>query len=102
VKYWRNHEDGEGGAKRVAVSSREKHTKLDGLEPNSSYFIEVRGYNSAGYGPPSKHLKIQTKKPRMLCFEAVEHWSYIDMHGTQHSHSLMLFFFYQLQIDLKK
>ncbi|KAM4573818.1 contactin-1a isoform 1-T3 [Odontesthes bonariensis] len=63
VKYWRDHEDGEGAAKRVAVSSREKHTKLDGLEPNSGYLIEIRGYNSAGYGPPSKHLKIQTKKP---------------------------------------
>ncbi|XP_041852368.1 contactin-1a [Melanotaenia boesemani] len=63
VKYWRNHEDGEGRARRVAVSSRENHTKLDGLEPFSNYLIEIRGCNSAGCGPPSKHFKIQTKKP---------------------------------------
>ncbi|CAG5957770.1 unnamed protein product [Menidia menidia] len=63
VKFWRNHEDGEGGAKTISVSSRDNHTRLDGLEPSSNYIIEVRGYNSAGYGPPSKQLKIQTKKP---------------------------------------
>ncbi|XP_069551350.1 contactin-1a isoform X1 [Brachyistius frenatus] len=63
VKYWRNHEDSEGGAQRVVVSGRENHTKLEGLKPDSRYLIEVRGYNSAGYGPPSKHLQIHTKKP---------------------------------------
>lgn len=63
VKYWRNHEDSEGGAQRVVVSSRENHTKLEGLKPDSPYFIEIRGYNSAGYGPASKHYQIHTKKP---------------------------------------
>ncbi|XP_008304413.1 contactin-1a-like isoform X2 [Stegastes partitus] len=63
VKYWRNHEDSEGGAQRVVVSGTENHTKLEGLKPDSHYFIEVRGYNTAGYGPASKHLQIHTKKP---------------------------------------
>ncbi|XP_023123676.2 contactin-1a isoform X2 [Amphiprion ocellaris] len=63
VKYWRNHEDSEGGAQRVMVSSRENHTKLEGLKPDSPYFIEIRGYNSAGFGMASKHYQIHTKKP---------------------------------------
>ncbi|XP_026167526.1 contactin-1a-like [Mastacembelus armatus] len=62
VKYWRNQEDSEGGAQRVVVPSRENHTKLEGMKPDSHYLIEVRGYNSAGYGPPSDHLQIHTKK----------------------------------------
>ncbi|XP_074533175.1 contactin-1a [Halichoeres trimaculatus] len=63
VKYWRNQKDSEGEAQRVAVSGRDNHTRFDGMKPNSYYFIEVRGYNSAGYGPPSRRLQILTKKP---------------------------------------
>ncbi|CAJ1056293.1 contactin-1a-like isoform X3 [Xyrichtys novacula] len=63
VKYWRNQEESEGGAQRVVVSSMDNHTRLDGMKADSSYLIEVRGYNSAGYGPPSERLQIQTKKP---------------------------------------
>ncbi|XP_013875193.1 contactin-1a [Austrofundulus limnaeus] len=63
IKFWRDHEDGEGGAQRVGVLATENQTKLDGLRPNSEYLIEVRGYNSAGYGPPSKRIRIHTKKP---------------------------------------
>lgn len=62
VKYWRNQEDSEGGAQRVVVPGRENHTRLEGMKPNSHYIIEIRGYNSAGYGPPSDHLHIHTKK----------------------------------------
>ncbi|XP_070686327.1 contactin-1a-like isoform X2 [Pempheris klunzingeri] len=62
VKYWRNQEDSEGGAQRVVVSSRENHTRLEGLRPDSHYLIEIRTYNSAGYGPASEHLQIHTKK----------------------------------------
>lgn len=65
VRYWRNQGDGEGGAQRVVVPGQENHTRLEGLKPDSHYLIEVRGYNSAGYGPPSEHLRIHTKKPRM-------------------------------------
>ncbi|XP_056243043.1 contactin-1a-like [Seriola aureovittata] len=63
VKYWRNQEDSEGGAQRVVVPGKENHTRLEGMRPDSHYLIEVRGYNSAGYGPPSEHLRIHTKKP---------------------------------------
>ncbi|XP_032444415.1 contactin-1a isoform X4 [Xiphophorus hellerii] len=63
VKYWRPNEDSEGGALWVGVSGKENHTRLEGLKPSSDYMIEIRGYNSAGYGPPSNHIKIHTKKP---------------------------------------
>ncbi|GLD72338.1 contactin-1a-like protein [Lates japonicus] len=63
VKYWRNQEDSEGGAQRVVVPGKENHTRLEGMKPDSSYLIEIRGYNSAGYGPPSEHLQVHTKKP---------------------------------------
>nr|XP_046250575.1 contactin-1a-like [Scatophagus argus]XP_046250576.1 contactin-1a-like [Scatophagus argus]XP_046250577.1 contactin-1a-like [Scatophagus argus] len=62
VKYWRSHEDSEGGAQRVVVPSRENHTRLEGMKANSQYLVEIRGYNSAGYGPPSEHLQIYTKR----------------------------------------
>ncbi|XP_062246520.1 contactin-1a-like [Platichthys flesus] len=62
VKYWRKLEDGEGGAQRVVVPSKENHTKLEGMKPSSVYLIEVRGYNSAGFGPPSEHIQIHTKR----------------------------------------
>ncbi|KAF3688613.1 Contactin-1a F3/F11/contactin Neural cell recognition molecule F11 Precursor [Channa argus] len=61
VKYWRNQEDSEGGAQKVVVPSRENHTRLDGMKPNSHYLVEVQAYNSAGFGPPSR-IHIHTKK----------------------------------------
>nr|XP_061826411.1 contactin-1a-like isoform X1 [Nerophis lumbriciformis]XP_061826412.1 contactin-1a-like isoform X1 [Nerophis lumbriciformis] len=63
VKYWRKQEDSEGGAHRVVVSGKENQTRLDGMKPDTTYLIEVRGYNSAGYGPASERLQIHTKKP---------------------------------------
>lgn len=48
----------------MSVPSRGNHTRLDDMWPNSNYLVEVRGYNSAGYGPPSERLLIRTKKPR--------------------------------------
>ncbi|XP_056138665.1 contactin-1a-like isoform X2 [Lampris incognitus] len=62
VKYWRKREDSEAGAQRAVVSSKENHTKLEGMKPSSFYLIEVRAYNAAGYGPSSQHLEIYTKK----------------------------------------
>uniref|UniRef100_A0A665X6Y1 Contactin-1a-like n=1 Tax=Echeneis naucrates TaxID=173247 RepID=A0A665X6Y1_ECHNA len=56
-------EDSEGGAQRVVVPGTENHTRLEGMKPDSHYLIEVRGCNTAGYGPPSEHLQIHTKKP---------------------------------------
>uniref|UniRef100_A0A672JLK6 Contactin-3 n=1 Tax=Salarias fasciatus TaxID=181472 RepID=A0A672JLK6_SALFA len=63
IKFWRNQEDSEGGAQRAAVPGSENHTKLEGLKPDSYYFIEIRAYNSAGYGPASQRLQIHTMKP---------------------------------------
>ncbi|CAL8261056.1 unnamed protein product [Merluccius merluccius] len=60
VKYWRVGEDNEQGTKRVA--SKESQTRLEGLKPNSHYLVEVRAYNAAGYGPPSRQFQIHTKK----------------------------------------
>ncbi|KAM4619310.1 contactin-1a-like isoform 1-T2 [Polymixia lowei] len=62
VKYWRKQEDSEAGAQAVTVSGSENHTKLEGMKPDSYYFIEVRAYNAAGYGPPSPQFQIYTKK----------------------------------------
>ncbi|XP_029697399.1 contactin-1a isoform X1 [Takifugu rubripes] len=62
VKFWRNHEESEGGAQTVTASNTDTNTRLDGMKPNSNYLIEVRGYNTAGYGPPSERLQIRTKK----------------------------------------
>ncbi|XP_031712628.1 contactin-1a isoform X2 [Anarrhichthys ocellatus] len=61
VKYWRN--DSEGEAQRVVVPGSENHTRLEGMKPDTHYLLEVRGYNSAGYGPASDHLQIHTKRP---------------------------------------
>lgn len=68
VKFWRNHEESEGGAQTVTASNTDTNTRLEGMKPNSNYLIEVRGYNTAGFGPPSERLMIRTKKARMsLC-----------------------------------
>lgn len=64
VKFWRNHEESEGGAQTVTASNVDTNTRLEGMKPNSNYLIEVRGYNTAGYGPPSERLQIHTKKAR--------------------------------------
>ncbi|XP_015251073.1 PREDICTED: contactin-1a-like isoform X2 [Cyprinodon variegatus] len=61
VKYWRQNQESE--SLTVRASPKENHTRLEGLKPSSDYIIEIRGYNSAGYGPPSKPIKIRTKKP---------------------------------------
>ncbi|XP_075998447.1 contactin-1a [Genypterus blacodes] len=62
LKYWRAQEDNEATAQRVEVSGIENHTRIDGMKPNSHYLIEIRAYNSAGYGPASPHLQLHTKR----------------------------------------
>ncbi|CAG08665.1 unnamed protein product, partial [Tetraodon nigroviridis] len=64
VKFWRNHEESEGGAQTVTASNTDTSTRLEGMKPNSNYLIEVWGYNTAGFGPPSERLVIRTKKAR--------------------------------------
>lgn len=65
MKFWRNHEESEAGAQTVTASNTDTNTRLEGMKPNSNYLMEVRGYNTAGFGPPSERLAIRTKKARM-------------------------------------
>uniref|UniRef100_A0A8C6WW58 Contactin 1 n=1 Tax=Neogobius melanostomus TaxID=47308 RepID=A0A8C6WW58_9GOBI len=62
VRFWRPQRDPDERDHKVGVSYNENHTRLDGLKPDSHYYIEIRGYNSAGYGPPSDPLQIHTKR----------------------------------------
>lgn len=62
VKFWRAQREPDEREHKVMVSSKENHTRLEGLKPDSHYYIEIRGYNSAGHGPPSDRLQIHTKK----------------------------------------
>lgn len=39
-------------------------TLLENMLPDSHYLVEVRAYNSAGFGPPSEHYEMYTKKAR--------------------------------------
>lgn len=62
VRYWRESVENEASAQRVLVSSRENHTRLDNMKPDSHYLVEVRACNGAGYGPASQRNRIYTKK----------------------------------------
>ncbi|KAL0968766.1 hypothetical protein UPYG_G00271410 [Umbra pygmaea] len=62
VRFWSMGEDSEASSHKVVVTSKENQTRLETLTPDSQYFIEVRAYNAAGYGPPSQHVQILTKK----------------------------------------
>lgn len=65
VKFWRNHEEDEGGAHTVTTFTTETNTRLEGMKPNSNYLVAIRACNTAGCGPPSERLMIRTKKARM-------------------------------------
>lgn len=77
VKFWRNHDESEGGAQTVTASNTDTSTRLEGMKPNSNYLVEVRGYNTAGFGPPSERLVIHTKKARMSCSCCVDQESLV-------------------------
>ncbi|XP_030630760.1 contactin-1a [Chanos chanos] len=62
VRYWRKTDENEATALRLMVSSRENHTRLDNMRPDSLYLVNVRAYNAAGYGPTSIIHEIRTKK----------------------------------------
>lgn len=62
VRFWRAQRDPDEQEHKVKVSHKENHTRLDGLKPDSHYSIEIRGFNSAGYGPPSNRVQVHTKK----------------------------------------
>ncbi|KAG2459747.1 CNTN1 protein, partial [Polypterus senegalus] len=61
IRYWRT-QDTEAAAQLVQVTSQENSTRLENLLPDSHYRLEVRAYNSAGYGPPSIQYDIYTRK----------------------------------------
>ncbi|XP_048866322.1 contactin 1b isoform X1 [Brienomyrus brachyistius] len=62
VKYWRKYDDNEAAAQRVLVPNYINQTLLENMLPDSHYLVEVRAYNSAGFGPPSEHYEMYTKK----------------------------------------
>ncbi|XP_068950931.1 contactin-1 isoform X1 [Petaurus breviceps papuanus] len=61
IRYWAV-QDKEAAAQRVQVSSQDYSAKLENLLPDMQYSVEVRAYNSAGYGPPSDVVDVYTKK----------------------------------------
>ncbi|KAI1883426.1 hypothetical protein AGOR_G00231310 [Albula goreensis] len=62
VKYWRKHSESESSGQRVLIPASKNHTRLENMVPNSHYMVEVRAYNSAGFGPPGTICEIYTKK----------------------------------------
>ncbi|XP_035530989.1 contactin-1a-like [Morone saxatilis] len=59
---YRRDNDRDGLFQVIEVGGMQNQTRLDGLKADSRYFIEVQGFSSAGYGPPSERLQIHTKK----------------------------------------
>ncbi|KAJ8382833.1 hypothetical protein SKAU_G00036110 [Synaphobranchus kaupii] len=62
VRYWRKYHDNEASAHRIQVPASEKQIRLEKMVPNSHYMIEVRAFNSAGFGPAGDIYEIYTKK----------------------------------------
>ncbi|KAG5845127.1 hypothetical protein ANANG_G00135550 [Anguilla anguilla] len=62
VRYWRKHHDNEASSHRVQVPASQKHIELKNLQPNSHYLIEVRAFNTAGFGPAGDVFEVYTKK----------------------------------------
>ncbi|MEE6480854.1 hypothetical protein FKM82_012686 [Ascaphus truei] len=61
VRYWRI-QDKEAAAHRVQVKASDSSVKLEGLLPDTHYHLEVRAFNSAGDGPPSRIANVLTRK----------------------------------------
>uniref|UniRef100_A0A8C4QQ90 Contactin 3a, tandem duplicate 2 n=1 Tax=Eptatretus burgeri TaxID=7764 RepID=A0A8C4QQ90_EPTBU len=47
----------------VLTSANETSKELSGLLPSTTYIVEIRAYNSAGFGPPSDLINVTTLKP---------------------------------------
>ncbi|KAL4612745.1 contactin-1 isoform X1 [Arapaima gigas] len=62
VKYWRKYNDNEAAAQRVFLPNTANQTLLENMRPDSHYLVEVRAYNSAGFGPPSIHSEMFTRR----------------------------------------
>ncbi|KAJ8269782.1 hypothetical protein COCON_G00123890 [Conger conger] len=59
VTYWRK----QSSAHRIQLPASQEQIELKDLLPNSHYMIEVRAYNSGGFGPASDICEVDTKKP---------------------------------------
>ena len=68
MKYWRKYDDTEPGANRIFVPATMNQTRLENMLPDAHYLIEVRAYNGAGFGPPSEHCEMFTRRPRETTF----------------------------------
>ncbi|XP_059893843.1 contactin 1b [Gadus macrocephalus] len=79
VKYWRKYDDTEPGANRIFVPATENQTRLENMLPDAHYLIEVRAYNGAGFGPPSEHCEMFTRRPPPP--DAPRMWRYVSWTG---------------------
>ncbi|KAM6984802.1 contactin 1b [Aplochiton taeniatus] len=79
VKYWRKYDDTEPGANRIFVPSNVNMTRLENMRPDAHYLIEVRAYNGAGFGPPSEHCEMFTRRPPPAV--APRMWRYVSWTG---------------------
>ena len=79
VKYWRKYDDTEPGANRIFVPATENQTRLENMLPDAHYLIEVRAYNGAGFGPPSEHCEMFTRRPRKTTFHKTSYTGLYNM-----------------------
>ncbi|KAM3924204.1 contactin-1 isoform 2-T3 [Leptodactylus fuscus] len=61
IRYWRS-QDKEAAAHRVQVEQSDEPVRLEGLLPNTQYYLDVFAFNSAGDGPRSKRIHFHTRK----------------------------------------
>ncbi|XP_044132974.1 contactin-1 [Bufo gargarizans] len=61
IRYWRS-QDKEAAAHRVQVEQSEEPVRLEGLMPDTLYYLDMFAFNSAGDGPRSKLIHFQTRK----------------------------------------
>lgn len=61
IRYWRG-QDKEAAAHRVQVEQSDEPVRIEGLLPNTVYYLDMFAFNSAGDGPRSKLINFHTKK----------------------------------------
>ncbi|XP_056429916.1 contactin-1 [Hyla sarda] len=61
IRYWRS-QDKEAAAHRVQVEQLDESVRLEGLMPDTLYYLDVFAFNSAGDGPKSRLTHFTTKK----------------------------------------
>ncbi|XP_072002973.1 contactin-1 [Engystomops pustulosus] len=61
IRYWRS-QDKEAAAHRVQVEQLDEPVRLEGLIPDTLYYLDMFAFNSAGDGPRSKRIEFHTRK----------------------------------------